>query len=131
MNAFVQQEWTDSRLNFHGFIAAEYLELDANLIKSIWVPDLYFTNEKVASFHDVTVPNKMLHLYSDGRIVYRLRFVVVHYKMIHIHSDWFIVYILRLLIFFCLRSVSVIQRCQFLWIVRCFFSLTFIIKLYA
>ncbi|VDI32043.1 Hypothetical predicted protein [Mytilus galloprovincialis] len=73
MNTFVQQEWKDPRLDFHGFIDVEYLELDAGLIKEIWVPDLYFTNEKVASFHDVTVPNKMLHLFSDGRIVYRLR----------------------------------------------------------
>lgn len=80
MNTFVQQEWTDSRLNFHGFIEAEYLELDANLIKSIWVPDLYFTNEKVASFHDVTVPNKMLHLFSNGRIVYRLRYVQMNFS---------------------------------------------------
>ena len=48
--------------------------LKLNTIKEIWVPDLYFTNEKVASFHDVTVPNKMLHLFSDGRVVYRLRY---------------------------------------------------------
>jgi hypothetical protein len=53
----------------------------------------------------------MLHLYSDGRIVYRLRFVVVHYKMIHIHSDWFIVYILRLLIFFLSSVLFVFVLC--------------------
>ena len=78
MNAFIQQEWTDSRLNFFGFIEADYLELDTGLIKEIWVPDLYFTNEKIASFHDVTVPNRMMHLYSNGRVVYRLRLVFTH-----------------------------------------------------
>lgn len=70
---FIQQEWVDSRLQFYGLIDSDYLELDSKLIDLIWVPDLYVTNEKKASFHDVTVPNKMLHLYENGRVVYRLR----------------------------------------------------------
>lgn len=74
MNMFIQQEWYDPRLQFFGLIDSTYLELDARLIKDVWVPDLYFTNEKKASFHDVTVPNLMMHLYEDGRIVYRLRY---------------------------------------------------------
>ena len=101
MNTFVQQEWTDSRLNFHGFIEAEYLELDANLIKSIWVPDLYFTNEKVASFHDVTVPNKMLHLFSNGRIVYRLRYEFLMSLLEHLCIDYF-----------CLQKNLLINNCE-------------------
>jgi hypothetical protein len=101
MNAFVQQEWTDSRLNFHGFIDAEYLELDANLIKSIWVPDLYFTNEKVASFHDVTVPNKMLHLFSNGRIVYRLRYEFLMSLLENLCIDYF-----------CLQKNLLIYNCE-------------------
>ena len=67
------QEWIDSRLQFHGLIPAEYLELDSKLMEKFWVPDLYFSNEKKASFHSVTVPNKMLHLYSNGTVVYKLR----------------------------------------------------------
>jgi len=73
LNAFIQQEWVDTRLQFFGLINAPYLELDSKLMEEVWVPDLYFTNEKKASFHTVTVPNRMLHLYEDGRIVYRLR----------------------------------------------------------
>ncbi|XP_033752004.1 glycine receptor subunit alpha-2-like [Pecten maximus] len=72
LNMFIQQEWIDARLQFYDLISG-YLELDSKLIDLIWVPDLYVTNEKKASFHDVTVPNKMLHLYDNGRIVYRLR----------------------------------------------------------
>ncbi|XP_050417399.1 glycine receptor subunit alpha-1 [Patella vulgata] len=73
LNAFVVQEWTDPRIQFHGLIDAPYLELDSKLIDDVWVPDLYFSNEKTAAFHTVTVPNKMLHLYSNGKVVYRLR----------------------------------------------------------
>ncbi|XP_041359478.1 glycine receptor subunit alphaZ1-like [Gigantopelta aegis] len=73
LNAFVTQEWVDRRLRFLGLIDAEYLELDTKLMDDIWVPDLFFLNEKSASFHTVTVPNKMLHIYSNGKIIYRLR----------------------------------------------------------
>ncbi|OWF35391.1 glycine receptor subunit alphaZ1-like [Mizuhopecten yessoensis] len=73
MNMFIQQEWYDPRLQFFGLIDSTYLELDSKLINDVWVPDLYFTNEKKASFHEVTVPNRMMHLYEDGRIIYRLR----------------------------------------------------------
>ena len=73
VNAFVTQEWNDSRLQFHGLITAEYLELDSKLINEFWVPDLYISNEKQASFHSVTVPNRMLHLYSNGTVIYKIR----------------------------------------------------------
>ncbi|KAL5007872.1 hypothetical protein ScPMuIL_016678 [Solemya velum] len=73
IDALVHQEWYDTRLKFYNLIQAEYLELDSRLMREIWVPDLYFANEKRASFHDVTVPNRMIHLYDDGKIMYRSR----------------------------------------------------------
>lgn len=73
VSMFVTQEWRDERLMFFGLIDAKYFELDVKLIDKIWVPDLYFPNEKKASFHEVTVPNRMLHIYADGSITYRAR----------------------------------------------------------
>lgn len=73
INAFIEQEWCDPRLIFYGMIMDEYFELDSKFMVRVWVPDLYFTNEKRANFHVVTVPNKMLHLYNNGCIKYRLR----------------------------------------------------------
>lgn len=73
INAFVEQEWCDPRLIFYGMLNDDYFELDSKFMVKVWVPDLYFTNEKRANFHDVTVPNKMLHLYKNGCIKYRLR----------------------------------------------------------
>ncbi|KAL5007862.1 hypothetical protein ScPMuIL_016668 [Solemya velum] len=52
----------------------------------IWVPDLYFANEKKASFHDVTVPNKMIHLYEDGKILYRSRLSVTASCPMRLHK---------------------------------------------
>ncbi|XP_029644196.1 glycine receptor subunit alpha-2-like [Octopus sinensis] len=73
ISTFITQEWTDERLKFFGLIEAKYFELDVKLIEKIWVPDLYFPNEKKAHFHEVTVPNRMLHIYDDGSITYRAR----------------------------------------------------------
>ncbi|KAK3596517.1 hypothetical protein CHS0354_021021 [Potamilus streckersoni] len=42
-------------------------------MEEVWVPDLYFVNEKKASFHKVTVPNKLMHIYPDGRTQYSIR----------------------------------------------------------
>lgn len=72
MNFIITQKWNDPRLRFKTG-SDDALELDTLNMKEIWVPDLYFANEKEASFHDVTVPNKMMHLYSDGTVQYRIR----------------------------------------------------------
>ncbi|XP_069133671.1 glycine receptor subunit alpha-2-like [Argopecten irradians] len=85
MNMFIQQEWYDPRLQFFGLIDSTYLELDSKLINDVWVPDLYFANEKKASFHEVTVPNRMMHLYEDGRIIYRLRVSVTAACPMNLH----------------------------------------------
>ena len=73
LGMFVRQEWVDTRLRFLNLISADSLELDSRLMESVWVPDLYFRNEKKAYFHTVTFPNKMLHLFHDGTINYRSR----------------------------------------------------------
>ncbi|KAL4230129.1 ligand-gated ion channel [Mactra antiquata] len=73
LSTFVSQEWRDTRLSFRNLIKEDYLELDSRLMENVWVPDLYFRNEKQAYFHTVTIPNKMLHIYKDGVVKYRSR----------------------------------------------------------
>lgn len=58
---------------FRNLIDEEYLELDSRLMENVWVPDLYFRNEKQAYFHTVTIPNKMLHIFKNGVVKYRSR----------------------------------------------------------
>ncbi|KAL8566714.1 hypothetical protein ACOMHN_050362 [Nucella lapillus] len=71
---FLTQEWIDERLHFANISSElKWLEVDSKMMADVWVPDVYFRNEKSASFHDVTVPNKFMHLYPGGRVVYSVR----------------------------------------------------------
>ncbi|KAL8570106.1 hypothetical protein ACOMHN_033785 [Nucella lapillus] len=44
------------------------LEVDSKLLGMVWMPDLYFLNDKEAAIHDVTMANRMLHVYRNGTI---------------------------------------------------------------
>ncbi|KAJ8316631.1 hypothetical protein KUTeg_005825 [Tegillarca granosa] len=74
MSVFIRQRWIDSRLAYNNTnLGIKSLELDTRVIKDIWVPDLFVVNEKKATFHDITVPNKLMHIYPDGLVVYSMR----------------------------------------------------------
>lgn len=74
VDLFLRQYWVDPRLTYkHSEI--EKLELGTKMMDYVWVPDTFFVNEKDASFHVVTVPNKLMFLHRDGSIFYSLRFV--------------------------------------------------------
>lgn len=73
LNLFLRQTWRDPRLNFSHLSNISVLELDQRRIGDVWVPDTYFQNEKSASFHTVTVPNKLLHIHNDGFVIYSIR----------------------------------------------------------
>ncbi|XP_060588338.1 glycine receptor subunit alpha-2-like isoform X2 [Ruditapes philippinarum] len=70
---FLRQTWNDSRLTYTPIPRLRSLELDSRLMDKIWVPDLFIANEKEAHFHSVTVPNKLMHIYPEGRIQYSVR----------------------------------------------------------
>ncbi|XP_041357667.1 glycine receptor subunit alpha-2-like [Gigantopelta aegis] len=73
-------QWHDDRLvkfNLKKFFGnLTFLEFDSQNIKRIWVPDVFFPNEKKASFHDVMMANQMMRLYRDGKIMYISRLSV-------------------------------------------------------
>ncbi|XP_064609425.1 glycine receptor subunit alpha-2-like [Liolophura sinensis] len=71
---FLRQLWRDHRLSYESnTVLPEPLELDVKLIDRVWVPDLFFVNEKSARFHMVTVSNRLLHIYRNGTVFYSLR----------------------------------------------------------
>ncbi|XP_064609325.1 glycine receptor subunit alpha-2-like [Liolophura sinensis] len=87
LTIFVRQKWHDARLSYSDFpIITEPLELDTKVMARVWVPDLYFTNEKRATFHIVTVPNKLMHLYRNGTILYSVRLSVTLLCMMELHK---------------------------------------------
>ena len=79
MNFFLRQRWRDERLA-HNESGLPVLELHHLAINEVWLPDIYFVNEKTAHFHYVSVPNKMFNVFPDGRVSYSVRLV-----------DWYIV----------------------------------------
>ncbi len=43
-------------------------------VSEIWVPDLFFRNEKNGVRHDITVPNRLLRIWPNGTILYSQRY---------------------------------------------------------
>jgi hypothetical protein len=68
MSIYLRMNWTDHRLEWTDRSNMTRIEVDTKLMSHIWMPDLYFVNEKEAIMHDVTVPNRLLHLYPNGTI---------------------------------------------------------------
>ncbi|KAK3099951.1 hypothetical protein FSP39_012430, partial [Pinctada imbricata] len=73
MNFYLRQSWTDERLRYSSPSNISRLELDLKSMEKIWIPDSYFINEKFADLHDITVPNKLLHIFPNGTVLYSIR----------------------------------------------------------
>lgn len=72
MDLYLRQTWRDERLQHSDF--KKPLDLnDPNLVKAIWKPEVYFPNAKEADFQFVTVPNVLVRINPDGKILYMLR----------------------------------------------------------
>ncbi|XP_032811037.2 glycine receptor subunit beta [Petromyzon marinus] len=74
VNIFLRQKWNDPRLrlpqDYHG---SDMLTVDPKLFKCLWKPDLFFANEKMANFHDVTQENILLFISRNGDILLSMR----------------------------------------------------------
>lgn len=65
------QTWTDSRLRYNSTV--KILTLNSNMVGLIWLPDTIFRNSKNADAHWITMPNQLLRIWNDGKILYTLR----------------------------------------------------------
>ena len=70
---YLRMFWRDDRLDFSHIANFTRLELDAKFFDKIWQPDLFFENEKKAAVHTVTSINKLMHLFTNGTVVYSIR----------------------------------------------------------
>ena len=43
------------------------------MLGRLWLPDLFFANEKIANFHKVTQENKLVRIYKNGDIYISVR----------------------------------------------------------
>ncbi|XP_060600728.1 glycine receptor subunit alpha-3-like isoform X2 [Ruditapes philippinarum] len=68
--------WKDTKLmeNIRQYkYTFDYLDFDALNMEKVWVPDIYFPNEKKAAVHNIMMANKMLRLYKNSTVSYKIR----------------------------------------------------------
>ncbi|XP_013383341.1 glycine receptor subunit alpha-1 [Lingula anatina] len=73
VSIYLRQSWADPRLAFAPNASlgiGTMIKLDNTFYQRIWIPDVYFRNEKKASFHTVTIHNRLMYLYSNGTVWY-------------------------------------------------------------
>ncbi|XP_049786000.1 glutamate-gated chloride channel-like [Schistocerca cancellata] len=67
-----REQWLDDRLKFDDYGGKiKYLTLTDP--SRIWMPDLFFSNEKKAHFHDVVMPNVYVRIFPLGSVLYSTR----------------------------------------------------------
>jgi len=84
LTLYFQQTWQDPRLAFQKNTINCSVNLDSRVIDSIWLPDIYFINDKKSFVHDVTRKNRMLRLYPDGTVMYGARLTIQLSCMMHL-----------------------------------------------
>ena len=72
MDLYLRQTWQDYRLAFDKFFNKS-LTLNYNQVHRLWVPDLFFRNEKSGHLHEITVPNRLLRIWPNGTILFSQR----------------------------------------------------------
>jgi hypothetical protein len=53
----------------------EDITLHYDLVNKVWTPDAFFRNSKDARSHMVTVPNRLIRIFPEGRVLYSQRLV--------------------------------------------------------
>ncbi|XP_076059351.1 glutamate-gated chloride channel-like isoform X2 [Oratosquilla oratoria] len=67
-----REQWNDDRLNFNDSDGKiKYLTLTET--DKIWMPDLFFKNEKTGHFHDIILPNLYFRIFPNGDVLYSIR----------------------------------------------------------
>ncbi|XP_053400666.1 glycine receptor subunit alpha-3-like [Mercenaria mercenaria] len=86
MSMFLRERWIDDRLQYTNTLNLSRIVLENALYENIWMPDMYILNEKESDFHEVTVPNKLIHIYPDGTVQYSARVTGVFSCLMHLQT---------------------------------------------
>lgn len=70
-----REQWLDERLKFNDFGGRlKYLTLtEAN---RVWMPDLFFANEKEGHTHNIIMPNVYIRIFPYGSVLYSIRYLI-------------------------------------------------------
>lgn len=73
LDFYFRQFWTDPRLAYRKRPGVEQLSVGSDFVKSIWVPDTFFVNEKQSYFHIATTSNEFIRVHHSGSITRSMR----------------------------------------------------------
>ncbi|KAM6143510.1 gamma-aminobutyric acid receptor subunit epsilon [Erethizon dorsatum] len=68
------QTWYDERLRYNNTF--ESLVLNGDMVSQLWIPDTFFRNSKKTVEHKITMPNQMVRIYKDGKVLYTIRMTI-------------------------------------------------------
>ncbi|XP_013786486.1 glutamate-gated chloride channel-like, partial [Limulus polyphemus] len=71
-----RESWRDERLMFDD-MEGQMTYLTLTDPDKIWKPDLFFANEKEGHFHKIIMPNVLLRIYPNGKVLYSIRISLV------------------------------------------------------
>ncbi|XP_076342382.1 glutamate-gated chloride channel-like [Tachypleus tridentatus] len=71
-----RESWRDERLMFDD-MKGQMTYLTLTDPDKIWKPDLFFANEKEGHFHKIIMPNVLLRIYPNGKVLYSIRISLV------------------------------------------------------
>ncbi|CBY21771.1 unnamed protein product [Oikopleura dioica] len=74
LTMFLRMFWVDPRKG--SFINIDIL-LHSDVLKAIWKPDLFFSNEKEGSPHKIITENALIRIREDGQVYVSIRLTVV------------------------------------------------------
>ncbi|XP_037034468.1 gamma-aminobutyric acid receptor subunit beta isoform X9 [Bradysia coprophila] len=76
LDFYFRQFWTDPRLAYRKRPGVETLSVGSEFVKSIWVPDTFFVNEKQSYFHIATTSNEFIRVHHSGSITRSMRLTI-------------------------------------------------------
>ncbi|XP_026675696.1 glutamate-gated chloride channel isoform X5 [Diaphorina citri] len=67
-----REQWLDERLKYNDYDGRiKYLTLTE--ASRVWMPDLFFSNEKEGHFHNIIMPNVYIRIHPQGSVLYSIR----------------------------------------------------------
>ena len=58
---------------FHHLIKGKIKYLTLTDPSKVWMPDLFFSNEREGHFHNIIVPNVYVRIFPNGKVLYSIR----------------------------------------------------------
>ena len=55
------------------FLSEKIKYLTLTDASKVWMPDTFFRNEKIGSFHNILTPNLYIRVFPDGDVLYSIR----------------------------------------------------------